>query len=28
VSTLDYFHPNASGEAVLANTTWTASYWG
>ena len=28
VSTLDYFHPNASGQAVLANTTWAASYWG
>jgi lysophospholipase L1-like esterase len=28
VSTLDYFHPNASGQAVLAGTTWAASYWG
>jgi lysophospholipase L1-like esterase len=28
VSTLDYFHPNASGQAVLASTTWAASYWG
>jgi lysophospholipase L1-like esterase len=28
VSTLDYFHPNASGQAVLASTTWKASYWG
>jgi lysophospholipase L1-like esterase len=28
VSKLDYFHPNESGQAVLANTTWTASYWG
>jgi lysophospholipase L1-like esterase len=28
VSTLDYFHPNKNGQAVLANTTWTASYWG
>jgi len=28
VSTLDYFHPNASGQAKLADTTWAASYWG
>jgi lysophospholipase L1-like esterase len=28
VSTLDYFHPNESGQAVLAGTTWAASYWG
>jgi len=27
VSTLDYFHPNESGQAVLADTTWKASYW-
>jgi hypothetical protein len=27
VSTLDYFHPNQSGQAVLASTTWGASYW-
>ena len=28
VSTLDYFHPNQSGQAVLASKTWAASYWG
>ena len=28
VSTLDYFHPNASGQNTLAATTWSASYWG
>jgi lysophospholipase L1-like esterase len=28
VSTLDYFHPSQSGQAVLASTTWKASYWG
>jgi lysophospholipase L1-like esterase len=28
VSTLDYFHPNASGQATLAATTWAASFWG
>jgi lysophospholipase L1-like esterase len=28
VSTLDYFHPNKSGQALLAATTWKASYWG
>jgi hypothetical protein len=28
VSTLDYFHPSASGQAALADTTWRASYWG
>jgi lysophospholipase L1-like esterase len=28
VSTLDYFHPNTSGQAKLAATTWAASYWG
>jgi lysophospholipase L1-like esterase len=28
VSTLDYFHPNQSGQAVLASTSWGASYWG
>lgn len=27
VSTLDYFHPNLSGQAALAGTTWGASYW-
>ena len=28
VSTLDYFHPNESGQALLAVKTWGASYWG
>jgi lysophospholipase L1-like esterase len=28
VSTLDYFHPNRAGQALLASTTWGASYWG
>ena len=28
VSTVDYFHPNPSGQAALAATTWSASYWG
>jgi lysophospholipase L1-like esterase len=28
VSTLDYFHPNRSGQAAVAATTWTASWWG
>jgi lysophospholipase L1-like esterase len=27
VSTLDYFHPNLSGQAALASETWAASYW-
>jgi hypothetical protein len=27
VSTLDYFHPNLSGQAALATTTWGASWW-
>jgi lysophospholipase L1-like esterase len=27
VSTLDYFHPNKSGQAVLANVTWAHSFW-
>jgi lysophospholipase L1-like esterase len=27
VSTLDYFHPNLSGQAALAGVTWGASYW-
>jgi lysophospholipase L1-like esterase len=27
VSTLDYFHPNLSGQAALANGTWAASFW-
>jgi hypothetical protein len=28
VSTVDYFHPNPGGQAALAATTWTSSYWG
>jgi lysophospholipase L1-like esterase len=28
VSMLDYFHPNRAGQALLASTTWGASYWG
>jgi lysophospholipase L1-like esterase len=28
VSTLDYFHPNRSGQAALAQVTWNASWWG
>jgi hypothetical protein len=28
VSTKDYFHPNLSGQAVIASTTWAASWWG
>jgi lysophospholipase L1-like esterase len=27
VSTLDYFHPNLSGQAALADVTWAASWW-
>jgi lysophospholipase L1-like esterase len=27
VSTLDYFHPNLSGQAALANLTWNKSWW-
>jgi lysophospholipase L1-like esterase len=27
VSTLDYFHPNLSGQAALADATWAASWW-
>lgn len=27
VSALDYFHPSPSGQAKLANITWTASWW-
>lgn len=27
VSKLDYFHPNKSGQAVLASLTWTRSWW-
>jgi lysophospholipase L1-like esterase len=28
ISRLDYFHPNRSGQAVLAQVTWDASWWG
>lgn len=28
VSKLDYFHPSLSGQAVLAEVTWRASWWG
>jgi lysophospholipase L1-like esterase len=27
ISTWDYFHPNVSGQAALASTTWAASQW-
>lgn len=27
VSRLDYFHPNLSGQAVLASVTWARSWW-
>jgi lysophospholipase L1-like esterase len=27
VSTLDYFHPSQSGQAVLAGLTWAKSWW-
>jgi lysophospholipase L1-like esterase len=27
VSTLDYFHPSASGQTKLADASWKASYW-
>jgi lysophospholipase L1-like esterase len=27
VSTLDYFHPNISGQAALARLTWSKSWW-
>jgi lysophospholipase L1-like esterase len=27
ISHLDYFHPNRSGQAVLAAETWAASWW-
>jgi lysophospholipase L1-like esterase len=27
VSTLDYFHPSLSGQAALANLTWSKSWW-
>jgi lysophospholipase L1-like esterase len=28
ISTLDYFHPNVTGQQVIAGITWKASYWG
>lgn len=28
VSSLDYFHPNLSGQGALASVTWAASWWG
>ena len=28
VNTHDYFHPNVSGQAILAAVTWEASFWG
>jgi lysophospholipase L1-like esterase len=28
VSTLDYFHPSLSGQAALAQLTWSRSWWG
>ena len=28
VSSLDFFHPNLSGQAALATLTWGASWWG
>jgi lysophospholipase L1-like esterase len=28
VSSLDYFHPNLSGQAALASVTWAKSWWG
>jgi lysophospholipase L1-like esterase len=28
INTHDYFHPNVSGQAVLASVTWDASFWG
>jgi hypothetical protein len=27
VSTVDYFHPSVAGQAKLAATSWSASYW-
>jgi lysophospholipase L1-like esterase len=27
ISTLDYFHPNLSGQAALAGLTWSKSWW-
>jgi lysophospholipase L1-like esterase len=28
ISTVDYFHPSATGQCDLAAVTWNASYWG
>jgi GDSL-like Lipase/Acylhydrolase. len=28
ISTLDYFHPNITGQQAIAAITWKASYWG
>jgi lysophospholipase L1-like esterase len=28
VSTVDYFHPNLTGQSDLARISWKASYWG
>ena len=28
VNTRDYFHPSTSGQAKLAQVTWSASFWG
>ena len=28
VSTRDYFHPSAAGQAKLASVSWAAGYWG
>jgi lysophospholipase L1-like esterase len=28
VSTVDYFHPSAAGQAKLSDTEWRAGYWG
>jgi lysophospholipase L1-like esterase len=28
ISTIDYFHPNVTGQAAIAGVTWAASYWG
>jgi lysophospholipase L1-like esterase len=28
ISTLDYFHPNVTGQQAIATITWAASYWG
>ena len=28
ISTLDYFHPNITGQQAIATITWTVSYWG